>query len=197
MDRILKVFLKFLCKLRFTRGFIHYFSRRWALLLAFLCRKFGVWHPCNNGKEDTVTPRKSERADCSLGGTGTQFDSRKWATAASCIPVRRSRPRHVSNATHPAPALPTPEHLTAAPHPGYAGYPSRSPSPREQLLPSIPPSNPKYRRRQSSNVAGAVAIALRLHICPSPQVPPIYSHRNSQLGPLSLYRAPTCLVVAL
>ncbi|KAH9003501.1 hypothetical protein EDB86DRAFT_2826628 [Lactarius hatsudake] len=159
MDRILKVFLKFLCKLRFTRGFIHYF-RRWALLLAFLGRKFGVWHPCNNGKWDSVTPRKCERADCSLGGTGTQFDSRKWAAAASCIPVsvRRSRPRHVSYATHPPPALPTPEHLTAAPHPGYAGYPSRSPSPREQLLPSIPPSNPEYRRRQSSNVAGAVAI---------------------------------------
>ncbi|KAH9172700.1 hypothetical protein EDB89DRAFT_2069374 [Lactarius sanguifluus] len=53
------------------------------------------------------------------------------------------------------PALPTPEHLTATPHPGYAGYPSRSPSPREQLLSPIPPSNPEYR---SSNVAGAVAI---------------------------------------
>ncbi|KAH9026186.1 hypothetical protein EDB85DRAFT_176673 [Lactarius pseudohatsudake] len=112
MDRVLKVFLKFLCKLRFTRG--------------------------------------------------TQFDWREQAAAASasCIPgsARRPRTRHVSNATHPAPlttVTPSPGHLTAAPHPGYAS-PSRSPSPREQLLPSIPPSNPGHRRRQSSNVAVAI-----------------------------------------
>ncbi|KAH9172699.1 hypothetical protein EDB89DRAFT_854812 [Lactarius sanguifluus] len=150
MDRVLKVFLKFLSKLRFTRGFVHYFFKRWALPLAFLGRKFGVWHPGDDGKGGTVTSRKTEQADGSFGGTRTQFDSREQAAAASYIPAR-PRTHHVSNATHPAPS---PGHLTAAPHPGYAS-PSRSPSPREQLLPSIPPSNPGHRRR-SSNVAVAI-----------------------------------------
>ncbi|KAH9074275.1 hypothetical protein EDB83DRAFT_2516038 [Lactarius deliciosus] len=157
MDRVLKVFLKFLCKLRFTRGFVHHFFKRWALLLAFLGRKFGVWHPGDDGKGGTVTSQKAEQAGGSIDGTRTQFDSRKWAAAASYIPAsaRRPRTRHVSNVTHPAPlttVTPSPGHLTAAPHPGYAS-PSRSPSPREQLLPSISPSNPG---RQSSNVAVAI-----------------------------------------
>ncbi|KAH8987921.1 hypothetical protein EDB92DRAFT_1875046 [Lactarius akahatsu] len=160
MDRVLEVFLKFLRELRSTRGFVHHFFKRWALLLAFLGRKLGVWHPGDDGKGGTVTSRKTEQADGSFGGTRTQFDSREQAAAASCIPAsaRRPRTRHVSNATHPAPlttVTPSPGHLTAAPHPGYAS-PSRSPSPREQLLPSIPPGNPGHSRRQSSNVAVAI-----------------------------------------
>ncbi|KAI9438687.1 hypothetical protein H4582DRAFT_190615 [Lactarius indigo] len=167
MDRILKLFLKFLCKLpsklRFTRGVIYHFFKRWALLLAFLGRKLSVWHPCGDGKGDTVTSRKIERADCSLGGTRTRSDLREWAVATSRIPesARKPRPRHVSNATQPAPSTVTPEHLVAH-HPGYAAYPSRSPSPSNQLLqllPSshapIPPSDPGDPRRQSLNVSVA------------------------------------------
>ena len=85
MVRSLQVILKFLCKLRFTRRIIHYFLRRWALLLALLGRKLGVWHPWNDGKGDTVTRRKTARAGRS---PGTQFESREMAlTAASYVPA--------------------------------------------------------------------------------------------------------------
>jgi hypothetical protein len=128
MDRILKVFLKFLCKLRFTRGFIHYFLRRWALLLAFLSRRFGVWQSQSDGKRGTVTFLKTERAD-----TRTQFDSRKWVAAAS-VPASASVPRRHQVSNEPqlvsSPSVtpsypPATAHLTAKPR-GNRAYPTSS-----------------------------------------------------------------------
>ena len=101
MVHILQIFLNFLCKLRFTRGLVHHFLRRWALLLAFLGRRFGVWQPRNNGKRGTVTFRKTERVDRSFRST-TQFDSREWVAAASSVPASASagpRLHHVPNGT--------------------------------------------------------------------------------------------------
>ncbi len=190
MDRLLKIFLNFLRKLRFTRGFIHHFFKRWALLLAFLGRRLGVWDPCNDGKGGTVTLRKFERADRSFRGTRTRSDLREWVAAASSIPASASarKPRlqlhHVSNATrqaqqpHPA-SLTTPAHLTAEPHPDYA-YPSRSPSPRDQLLPSShphipssPSSNLGHRRRQSSNVVVGIESPSTESLTLSPSTSPL------------------------
>ena len=128
MDRILEVFLQFLCKLRFTRGFIHCLLRRWALLLAFLRRRFGVWQSQNDRKRGTVTFLKTERADIR-----TQFESRKWVAAAS-VPASALVPRRhqLLNATR-QPQLasvtssypPAPAHLTAEPRENRA-YPTSS-----------------------------------------------------------------------
>jgi hypothetical protein len=107
MIHILKVFLKFLCKLRFTRGFIHYSLKRWALLLAFFGRGFGVWHPRNDGKRGTVTFRKTERADRSFRSPRTQFESRELMAAASNVPAQH----YVSGASRqPQPATPNATH---------------------------------------------------------------------------------------
>ena len=130
MVRSLQVILKFLCKLRFTRRIIHYFLRRWALLLALLGRKLGVWHPWNDGKGDTVTRRKTARAGRS---PGTQFESREMAlTVASYVPAQH----HVSGsgatgrpqpANSPPNATCTPTaHLTAEPHHRSRAYPTSS-----------------------------------------------------------------------
>ena len=132
MDRILTIFLKFLRKLRFSRGFTHHFFRRWALLLAFLGRRFGVWYPRNGGKGDTVTRRKTESADHSFRGTMRQLDSREWVAPASYVPTSASNPRqhHVSNVTRPpqpatswAATNPPDTHLTAEPR-GDCAYPT-------------------------------------------------------------------------
>lgn len=109
MDRVLKLFLKFLCKLRFTRGFIHYFLKRWALLLA-------------------VMFRKTEQADCSFRGRWTQFESREWVTAASYVPAQH----HVLGASRqPQPGTPNAAcapaaHLVAEPDHGDWAYPTSS-----------------------------------------------------------------------
>ena len=126
----LLVILRFLCKLRFTRRFIHYLLKRWALLLTFLGRKLGIWHPWNDGKGDTVTRRKTARAGRS---PGMQFESREMAlAAASYLPAQH----HVSGSGatgRPQPANPLPNatctptaHLTAEPHHRSCAYPTSS-----------------------------------------------------------------------
>jgi hypothetical protein len=128
MDHILKVFLKFLCKLRFTRGFIHYFSKRWALLLAFLGRRFSLWHPRNDGKGGTVTFRKTEQTGRSFRGPRTQFESRERVLAASYVPAQH----HVLGASRqPQPGTPNAAcapaaHLVAEPDHGDWAYPTSS-----------------------------------------------------------------------
>ena len=140
MDRILKLFLNFLCKLRFTRGFVHHFSRRWALLLAFLGRRFGVWQPRNDGKRGTVTFQKTERAGRSFCST-TQFESSEWVVAASSVPASASagpRLHHVPNGTRqPEPATSpgasySVAHLTAEPHHRDCAYPTSSDRPHSR-----------------------------------------------------------------
>ena len=126
----------FLCKLRFTRGFVHHFLRRWALLLAFLGRRFGVWQPRNDGKRGVVTFRKTDRAGRSFRST-TQFDSREWVAAASYVPASASagpRLHHVPNGTRqPQPATSpgasyseSAAHLTAEPHHRDCAHPTSS-----------------------------------------------------------------------
>ena len=127
----LQIFLKFLCKLRFTRRFIHYFLKRWALLLAFLGRKLSVWYPRNDGKGDTVTRRKTARAGRS---PGTQYESRERIAAASCVPAQLHVSESGSGATgRPQPVTIPPNatctptaHFTAEHHHRGCTYPTSS-----------------------------------------------------------------------
>ncbi len=118
MASVLKLFRDILCKLRFTRRFVHHSFGRWALFLAFLGRRLGVWRPWSDGERGaTGTFQKAEEAERSSPGTGS-LDSREHVVAASYIPASASRltlhnassttrqpqPATTSGATPPAPA---------------------------------------------------------------------------------------------
>ncbi|KAI9438581.1 hypothetical protein H4582DRAFT_182781 [Lactarius indigo] len=111
MASVLQVFLKFLCKLHFTRGFNRCF-KSWAPFLAYLARKLGIWRPGDDGKGAF---RRVERAECSFPDTGARLDV--VAVACSDIPASARHPSGIvatqlagSSDTHPAPA-----NLTAKP----------------------------------------------------------------------------------
>ncbi|KAH8987810.1 hypothetical protein EDB92DRAFT_2014060 [Lactarius akahatsu] len=115
MVSVLQVFLKFLCKLRFTREFNRCF-KSWAPFLAFLARRLGIWRPRNNGKG---TFQRAEQAGCSFPGTGARLDVVKnvVAVASSNVPASARHPSAIvatqladSSDAHPAPA-----NLTAKP----------------------------------------------------------------------------------
>ncbi len=91
MASVLKLFRDILCKLHFTRRFIHHSFGRWALFLAFLGRRLGVWRPWSDGERGaTGTFQKAEEAERSSPGTGS-LDSREHVVAASYIPASASR----------------------------------------------------------------------------------------------------------
>ncbi|KAF8258666.1 hypothetical protein EI94DRAFT_1110391 [Lactarius quietus] len=88
----LNLFCDILCKLRSSRGFF----RHWALFLAFLCRRLGIWR--QRGDEKRGAFPKVKQAECSSPGsfpnTGSSLDSRGYATvAASSIPESAGHPR--------------------------------------------------------------------------------------------------------
>ena len=199
MDRVLQVLLNFLRKLRFTRGFIHHFFRRWALLLAFLGRRFGVWHPPNDGKGGAVMFRKTEGAVRSFRGSRTQSDSREGVPAASYVPASASnlRQHHVSNASQQpqpvaAPATswpatyPPSTRPTAEPH-GDVAYPTSSYRTHSHEL--TPVGQPSQFSRAAYSLLGhglsASPSSERLSSSPSSRV------RSPPLSPSSHAYAPS------
>ncbi|KAH9003374.1 hypothetical protein EDB86DRAFT_2891767 [Lactarius hatsudake] len=115
MASVLQVFLRFLCKLRFTRGFNRCF-KSWAPFLAFLARKLGIWRPRNNGKG---TFQRAEQAGCSFPGTGARLDVVKDVVAVSCsnIPASARHPSAIvaTQLAGSSDAYPAPANLTAKP----------------------------------------------------------------------------------
>ncbi|KAF8258777.1 hypothetical protein EI94DRAFT_1097432 [Lactarius quietus] len=118
MAAALEFLLNFLRNLLWKlRGFIPrcFNFKSWALILAFLARKFGLWNPWNNGKGRF---RRSEQAEHSLPGTGALAgvrldEGQDQAIACSTIPPS-ARPLVVAapsfQASHAGPA-----NLTARP----------------------------------------------------------------------------------
>ncbi|KAH9061121.1 hypothetical protein EDB87DRAFT_484421 [Lactarius vividus] len=105
MASVLQVFLKFLCKLRVTRGFNRCF-KSWAPFLAFLARRLGIWRPRDDGKG---TFQRARGGECSFPGTGgARLDVPASARHPSAIVATQLASS--SDATHPAPA-----NLTAKP----------------------------------------------------------------------------------
>ncbi|KAF8267956.1 hypothetical protein EI94DRAFT_1801076 [Lactarius quietus] len=127
MVAALKFLLKFLRKL-FCKlwGFIPrcFNFKSWALILAFLARKFGLWRTWNKGKG---TLRRSEQAEQTFPGTGALTgvrldEGQDQAIACSAIPASARHPiqqdsltvpaqlASSSKATHPGPANLTERH---------------------------------------------------------------------------------------
>jgi hypothetical protein len=90
MASILHVLLHFLRKLRFTRGSIHHYIKRWTSFLAFLGRRFGInylWHDKKRG-----TSHKPTVAERSFSRTGGRLELGEFVVAASHIPASASHP---------------------------------------------------------------------------------------------------------
>jgi hypothetical protein len=90
MASILHVLLHFLRKLRFTRGSIHHYIKRWTSFLAFLSRRFGInylWHDRKRG-----TSREPTQAGRSFSRTGGRLELGEFVVAASHIPASASHP---------------------------------------------------------------------------------------------------------
>jgi hypothetical protein len=120
LEFLLNVLRNLLCKLR---GFIPrcFNFKSWALILAFLARKFGLWHPWNNGK---CTLRRTEQCEHSFPGTGALTRVRldvgqDKAIACSTIPLSvPGREDPLAVAAQLAPSFTThagPANLTAKP----------------------------------------------------------------------------------
>jgi hypothetical protein len=116
MATVLRKILDFLRRLRVTRGFIHQSFRRWALVLAFLGRRLGVWCPGNHGKWGTF--RKAEQTERLFPGTGpgAHLHSMEYVIAASYAPASASHPSLQAASITP----PAPTNLTAEPHQDHA-----------------------------------------------------------------------------
>jgi hypothetical protein len=90
MASILQFFLYLLRKLRFTRGSIHHYIKRWTSFLAFLSRRFGInylWHDRKRG-----TSREPTQAGRSFSRTGGRLELGEFVVAASHIPASASHP---------------------------------------------------------------------------------------------------------
>ncbi len=123
MATLLKLFLDFLRRLRFTRGFIRQSFQRWTLVLAFLGRRLGVWCLRNHGGRGTF--RKTEQTERLFPGTSGRLHLKDCVIAASYAPTSASHPSlqdasatttrqtppAASGATHTAPT-----NLTVEPH---------------------------------------------------------------------------------
>ena len=91
MTSILKLFRDILSKLGSSRGFFHRFFRHWALFLAFLGRRLGVWRLWDDRKRGAFP--KAKQAERSYPSTESSLDSREHAIfAASSIPESASHP---------------------------------------------------------------------------------------------------------
>ena len=91
MTSLLKNFLGILSKLGSSRGFFCRFFRRWALFLAFLSRRSGVWRLWDDRKRGAFP--KAKQAERSYPSTDSSLYSRKHAiVAASSIPESASHP---------------------------------------------------------------------------------------------------------
>ncbi|KAH9074152.1 hypothetical protein EDB83DRAFT_2515916 [Lactarius deliciosus] len=115
MASVLQVFLKFLCKLRFTRGFNRCF-KSWSLFLAFLARRLGIWRPRTDGKG---TFQRGGRAECPFPGTGARLDAPvvKDVVTVACsnIPASARHPSAIAAVAGSSDAHPAPANLTAKP----------------------------------------------------------------------------------
>lgn len=97
MASILQVLLYFLRKLRFTKGSIHHYIKRWTSFLAFLGRRFGInylWHDRKRG-----TSHKPTQAERSFSRTGGRLELGEFVVAASHIPASAASHRDVVGAT--------------------------------------------------------------------------------------------------
>ena len=122
MATVLRLFLDFLRRLCFTRGFIRQSFRRWTLVLAFLGRRLGVWRPPDHGNRGTF--RRAEQTERLFLGTGANLHSKEYVIAASYAPASASHPNllYASSAARQSPpatssstTLPAPTNHTAEP----------------------------------------------------------------------------------
>ena len=188
MASVLKLFHDFLYKLRFTRGFVHRFFRRWALFFAFLGRKLSVWRLWDDKRRGTF-PRV-EQAQRSSPCTGTDLDFREYVVAASYVPASATR-----SASNPA-SLHYVSSATQQPQPAtVSGTPLalsvESPSHRDHVNPSsvsdarIDPgrrsSDSSVRRRSSDGLSTHSRVSSMSvgHVTRFPRAP----HRQFGRGP--------------
>ena len=129
MSPVLKFLLDFLCRLPCKlRGFIpRYFNfKSWALFIAFLGRKLGLWRPRKSGKDKFRRPEQ-EQAEHSfpdtraLGGGGVRVDVSQDPAIVACssIPGLAPHPSQselsVVRLSAATPSPPGPANLTANP----------------------------------------------------------------------------------
>jgi hypothetical protein len=98
MASILKILLDFLRRLRFPTDYTKLCSGHWALFLAFICRRFGLWHLWH--KKPRTFRKTGSPADPSFPSVGARgytvlgisADFREHVMTASTVPTLASLP---------------------------------------------------------------------------------------------------------
>lgn len=192
MAFLLKFLLNFLsklpCKLRGSIPRCLNF-KSWALLLAFLGRRFGIWRPKNDEKGTFL---KAEQAEHLLPGTGTGTGTGPGAPAGVRVDVRRDAiacSGVPASARHPSRDPTTAARSSAATHPGPANLTAEPQHDHPQVYPLSVFDSGIYSSRSCPSLSIHSRASDRLSIIQSrsyeslPKANPKAAHRQFGCGP--------------